>query len=481
MTNTQTGNQTPTFQANIKRFTQTDGKSAADLSAAYFNDPLPWQRFILDVLLARDENDLYIHRSFAASIPRQNGKSCIVLARCLYGLITEGENILYTCQQGDTADDMFERIATVFESEENEEVKSELGVVVRRANGSQRITLGATGGKIQFKTRTNTLVRGRSYDVVIYDEAQDLTDEQFAASRFTTAASKTHNVQIIYLGTPPAPSSAGTVFRALHDRVHANESGTAWVEWSTKYVGNPQDKARWFETNPSLGYLIEPDTVENEADDAIPEIFARERLGWWSELQGQARPISKELWDKNTIDEIGDEYSARAALGIKFSIDGTHYALVGCKLDENGAAAIELIEIENMALGMTSLALRLLENANKFSCVLIDGQAGSPILADKLKGAPRGYVMIARTGQVIAAAGLVLDGLRSETLKHTKIGQEQLTDSALGSCRRDIGKTGGWGFGSTEEIDSTAIEAAALAYFAAKNSKRNPNRKQRLL
>ena len=83
-----------------------------------------------------------------------------------------------------------------------------------------------------------------------------------------------------------------------------------------------------------------------------------------------------------------------------------------------------------------------------------------------------------RVGDVIAAAGMLLDGLRDGTLKHTEgTWQKALEDSALNSTRRAIGSHGGWGFGG----DSIAIEACALALFGAKTSKRNPKRKQRAL
>ena len=59
--------QEPTFSSGLPSLACTDGEAAAQLAAAFFGDPLEWQRFILDVLLARDERDL---RTF----PRQLSK-----------------------------------------------------------------------------------------------------------------------------------------------------------------------------------------------------------------------------------------------------------------------------------------------------------------------------------------------------------------------------------------------------------------------
>lgn len=101
----------PTFSANTPLATVSDGRDAAALAAAYFGDPLPWQASVLEDLLARDERDKYEAKVYAIAIPRQNGKSWVVRARCFYGLVVCGEAILFTCQHGDTADEMFKALS----------------------------------------------------------------------------------------------------------------------------------------------------------------------------------------------------------------------------------------------------------------------------------------------------------------------------------------------------------------------------------
>ena len=49
--------QTPTYEANIPAKLDGDGPMAAKLASAYFGEPMPWQRHLLDVMLARDSND----------------------------------------------------------------------------------------------------------------------------------------------------------------------------------------------------------------------------------------------------------------------------------------------------------------------------------------------------------------------------------------------------------------------------------------
>ena len=94
--------QTPTYEANIPADLSGDGEMAARLAAAYFGEPMPWQPHLLDVMLARDERDKFRVKTVGISIPRQNGKSWGVRARCFYGALS-GECILYTCQQAHTS------------------------------------------------------------------------------------------------------------------------------------------------------------------------------------------------------------------------------------------------------------------------------------------------------------------------------------------------------------------------------------------
>lgn len=127
--------QTPTYEANIPESLSGDGEMVARLASAYFGEPMPWQPHLLDVMLARDERDKFIAKTMGISVPRQNGKSWMVRARCFYGALN-GEKILYTCQHGDTSDEMFQKLAEPFEDEDEPELHALLKTV-RKTNGQQ--------------------------------------------------------------------------------------------------------------------------------------------------------------------------------------------------------------------------------------------------------------------------------------------------------------------------------------------------------
>ena len=49
--------QEPTYSANLPASLDGDGEDAIALASAFFGEPMPWQRLVLRVMLARDEHD----------------------------------------------------------------------------------------------------------------------------------------------------------------------------------------------------------------------------------------------------------------------------------------------------------------------------------------------------------------------------------------------------------------------------------------
>src|SRR6185312_15116463 len=78
----------------------------------------------------------------------------------------------------------------------------------------QEAILLDNGGSIEFIARSKGSGRGFTVDVLVCDEAQDLTDEELAALLPTISAAPTGNPQVILTGTPPDPekSQQGEVF-----------------------------------------------------------------------------------------------------------------------------------------------------------------------------------------------------------------------------------------------------------------------------
>ncbi len=472
------GSQEPRIRIEPRRVS-TDGEDASILMAEYGNKLDEWQSLIVDCWLGRDESGKYGITSAGLAVPRQNGKNVCLEAREFYGLVVNGEKILHTAHQVRTSKKSFRRLAAMFTDKKHPEI-TDIVKTIRYTNGEECIELD-NGGVIEFSARSRQAARGfDGISLVVFDEAQELTDDQVEAIMATLSASSTGTRQLIYTGTPPYPGCPGEVFRRRRT-ICLSDAGKhdCWHEWSLAAENledvNLGDSTLWYMCNPALGIRLSEEFTEEEFRSMSNDGFARERLGWWSPVIASKveTVISEELWNSCASDELKPE--GKTAYGVKFSADGSEVCLCGAVIPEDGPARISLIERNPTGLGTQWLASWLIARYKKASCVVIDGRNGVDVLIEKISDTWRvkGSVIRPSAKDMIAAVSTLMDALTEQSVTwYSK--QEDLKASALSATKRTIG--GGWGFGGD---DSTPIEACALALWGAKNCKRNPDKQMR--
>lgn len=474
-----TGSQEPRIRIEPQR-ASTDGDDAALLMAEYGQPPDPWQKSVVDCWLSRSANGAYLVTSAGLASPRQNGKNNCLESRELFGMAVRGERILHTAHQVRTSKQSFRRLVRIFTDQRHPEL-CRIVKNIRYTNGEEAIEL-ANGGAVSFSARSRQAARGLDgISLVVFDEAQELTDDQLEAIMSTLAASATGTRQLIYTGTPPYPNCPGTVFRRLRS-AFMKEPGPhdAWHEWSLDVEAitdiDLDDKKLWYATNPAMGIRISEEFTKAERATMTDDGFARERLGWWSPvLVAQTDyAISKDAWEKCCSKE--EKPQGKTAFGVKFSADGSEVALCGAVCPKDGPARITLIERQPTGIGIQWLADWLKGRYETASCVVIDGRNGVDLLVDRIRGTWKHKTSVVRPSvkDVLAATSLLTTEISEQTVTWY-FKQDGLRDSALSSTKRPIG--GGWGFGGA---DSAPIEAAALALWGCRTSKRDPSRKMRI-
>lgn len=419
--------------------------------------------------MAREDAENWATTSGGLSVPRQNGKTLNVSGRAVAGTILYNEWVIYTAHLQKTATETFLEMKGIFESKGLFKYVKE----IKNALGREQIIL-KSGARIMFVARTRNGGRGLHGDCLIFDEAQELTTEQQASFIPALAASK--NPQTIYLGTPPDENCQGTVFRDLRGKVlKGTTEGIAWTEFSVKEIGDVSDRKRWAETNPAMGRRIKESTIKAELEQMSEDTFARERLGWWTPLNNtEDWAIDKAQWKECASDDPKPE--GKTAYGVKFSTDGSTVVLCGAVCPKDAPARISIIKMENTARGTQWLADWLNERYKSASCVVVDGRNGVDFLIDKIKDTWKAKNSIVRPNakEVIAAASQLTSEIGEHTMTWYRP-QDVLNESATTSVKRPI--AGGWGFGGD---NSTPIEAAALALWGCRQSKRDPSRKMRI-
>ena len=473
------GSQEPRIKVEPQR-TSTDGTDAAVLMAEYGYQLDEWQELVLNCWLGRDEAGRYNVTSAGLSLPRQNGKNVCLEAREFFGLVVNGEKILHTAHQVRTSKKSFRRLAAMFTDTKHPEV-TDLVKAIRYTNGEESIEL-LNGGTIEFSARSRQAARGfDGISLVVYDEAQELTDDQVEAIMATLSASATGTRQLIYTGTPPYPGCPGDVFRRRRTAcIEEPGKHDSWHEWSVAADGvseiNVADKDLWLMTNPALGIRLDEEFTAEEMRSMSRDGFARERLGWWTPVVKHELDyaISKDAWEACKSTEPKPE--GKTAYGVKFSADGASVALCGAVIPDKGEARISLIELRPTGHGIGWLAEWLNERYSRACCVVIDGRNGVDVLVERIADTWRmkGSVIRPSTKDMIAATSTLTNALNERSVSWF-YQQEALNDSAITSVKRPVG--GGWCFGGDNSIP---IEAASLALWGAQNSKRNPNKVMRI-
>lgn len=479
------GAQEPRIRVENGSVAYTDGPDAAILISLSKIELFPWQRTVVDAWCSRDENDRPSYTTCGLSVSRQNGKNLIIEAFEIYKLAVDGAHILHTAHRVRTAKESFTRLVNHF----NERVNPELAAMVekiRYTNGEESITL-KNGGRIEFSARSRAGTRGfADIQVVVFDEAQDLEDEQLAAIMFTLAASSTGDRQMIFTGTPPDPRSPGTVFARRRLAAIADEPSnrTCWHEWGV--IEPPEEGATFsdvldmvYETNPSMGLTLDQDWTEDEFANASIDDFARERLGWWASTAfGVRTAFAPEEWDacrNERPKKVGP-----ATYSISFSPDGRTGSMAVCHRPSTGPAFVYVHKTLSLNNGIGWFVDALSENWRKAASIVIEGQSNAQTLQERLiaNGVPKKRIVRPNASDVIAANASLLNAVREHSITH--YGQPALDQSATECEVRDVGKNGGWDFVTTDHADATLIKSAALALWGAAKVKRTPTGKGRI-
>ena len=448
------GRQSPTVSV-ILPYKETKGPEAIELYNKSEKSALEWQEALTYDIMAVDDDGLWIHQKFGYSVPRRNGKSEMALARCIWGLKHQ-ERILYTAHRASTAHSIWERLSRLC-------VKCGIRIVSSfRAFGKEHLYTD-DGGVIEFRTRTSTGGLGEGFDLLIIDEAQEYTPEQETALKYVVTDSA--NPQTILFGTPPTAISAGTVFSNLRKNILQDDSyASGWAEWSVPEQSNPHDVDLWYETNPSLGFILTERTIRSEIGDDVVD-FNIQRLGLWIKYN-QRSAISRNEWEALQADKM-PKLKGKLFAGIKFGADGQNVALAVAARTTDGKIFCEVIGCRPMRTGVQWIT-DFLGHADIRKAV-VDGKAGTDVLIDAAKEAGVKRPDTVTVPEVIKANTIFDIGMEQGTFQH--MAQSAVTQVVTNCDRRKIG-TSGLGYKSIKDgADIVLLDCMILAYWICSETK----------
>lgn len=474
-------------------------EDVADLSAMAGITLDGWQETILRAAMGERTDKTWAAKRVGVTVPRQNGKSQLLVARVLAGALLFGEKkIVVSAHQQDTARESFGKLVEIIEDEANGWLRERI-----RPNGimnaiNREAIKFLNGATVQFKARSGAGSRGFSADCLMLDEAQSLGSRAWTSINSTMSAMP--NPQVWLLGTAPQEEDDSTVFESVRSAaIEGKSTSAAWCEWgadreSPEYLAAlPDLKAqRWtpaveyvcWSGNPAWNTRMNAEVVAGECETYSFEKFGQDRLGLWASEDGGRRLVTADEWRDSEAPAVDGVRS----LSVTFSASGKLMGVVGAAKHEGGVHVEEpwdaagplggVVDLARVVSWLTTDPLKP-ERWRSFAQVTICGPSHDKVLYQSLKeaGVAVKALHVPTTGDYYAACSMAPEAIRDGSLTHTQ-GQAMLDASIAVSDRKDRGSEGAWGWNSTTEDGlEVHVEAMSLAHWSARTSKRRPGRR----
>lgn len=451
----------------------------------------PWQETILRAAMGERADATWAAKRVGVSVSRQNGKSQLLVARALAGVLLFGERkIVISAHQQDTAREAFSKMVEIIETPENDWLRARLHPTFGKdgiMNAFQREAVKFRNGSlVQFKARTASGGRGFSSDCLLLDEAQRLKRPAWVSINSTMSAMP--NPQVWLLGTPPTrddiDAGMGEVFDSIRRAaVDGVSTAAAWCEWGADPDADGYDPesefTRW-SANPAWNTRINHEIVQGEFESYTAEEFALDRLGiWLSDLaDGGRRAISDAVWSAAAVDKHPGGVLTYA---VAFSVGGDRMSVAG-HVGSAEAGHVELIdstgEVES---GLAALADWFVADNEAgvtrwkmMTQVVLSGSAGAGVLRQYLmdRGVPAKRIVVASTQQYLQACEMFRDAIEKEkSVTHLAVPGQSALDRSVAVTDKD--RRGGW-LPTTADGDETPLEAVSLALWLARTTKLKP-------
>ena len=432
-------------------------EDVSDLSASLGMPLDEWQDSVLEAAMGERTNGKWASKYVGLSAPRQNGKSQLIVARALAGVLLFGEKmIIISAHETDTAREVWKRLIDVIEDNPTLEAR-----VTGRMDAINREFLSFGKGKdkqtIKLKARRAGGTRGFSADCVLLDEAQILGKRAWGSINPTVSARSNETPggpQLWLFGTPPTEEDDPFAFARVRDSSMAKKARHCWLEWAADPGDDFDDPETWAKANPSYGVRISEEACADDRAAMDDEQFAMERLGIWDSRAATA-VFGPGAWEACAGDEVtGLELGA---LAIAADMDLSRYSVVGAALDG------DVVQVKPLFHGPSSAdALEFVARMHEQhgAPVAIDGRGPAAVIISALEQAGVDLTVM-KTPDVLDASAGVFTAVKEETFRHSNY--PELDTAVEGATKRPVGDR--WAWGRKGDVTVEPLEAATFAHW----------------
>lgn len=455
----------------------------------------PWQRRDLAAWMAVDASGNWAATEVGELVARQNGKGEILLAYDLLHLFvirrkdSRPKTVVHTSHEVKTNTEALQKLTSTVRANPDlmarvsqiYEGNNEQGIRLKPRPGQRR------GDRIKFIARSKNSGRGFTADVIIYDEAQELSQASYRALTFTATTVK--NRQEVFTGTVPEEGvNDAEVFEGLRDRGRdgsRKNKRTCWTEYSPVGSDDPKlakkidltDEKNWEAANPAIDVRVYRETTSEELNrDTSPdkEGFARERLSIWPNRPAAEAVKRSELdlavWDRSVSDDAGvtgDGVVLALALG-KAGAFGTIAKAV--RVDSEQVA----VEHHRTDKGTRWVAeeLKSLKAEYGNALVVLDAKNAAAVISS-LETAKVKFLSM-NLDEIAAAQALFVEHVNAGLVPHRP--QAEVRKSLEFATTRNIGRAGVTWEQSDPKIPVSIAQAVTWAFWGVLKSEASPKK-----
>lgn len=411
---------------------------------------MPFQRYIADVTGEMLADGTPAYSEIIITVPRQNGKTTIVLVITVERCILRGkpQRVAYTAQTGKDAEEkMLEDFHPLLAASP---VLSLAMLKPHRAQGKVSIPW-VNGSLIKVVASTEEAGHGKTWDLGLIDEAfndEDWRREQSLGPGMITKPES----QLLILSTMGTDKSSywNAKVEAGRAAVAAGlTEGTAYFEWSADLSDDPDDPAVWAAANPALGYTITEKALAQRRRTMPDGEFRRAHLNIPTSSDDQVIPSP--AWA--SVQQLSNRLSGNQVFAVEVAPDRSHASI--------GASDGKVVELIDARPGVGWLDERVAELVKVHGgTVVADGRGPAASLLHRIP-----FVDLA--GDVEKACGEFYDAVAEQRIE---VWADPRLDLAVRAALKTVSGDR-WRFSrKTEKADVTPLMSVVLAWWQTKNS-----------
>ena len=457
-------------------FDTLGGKAAKVMQRLGF-EPMPWQRYVLDVALEIDPaTGVFAHREVGLSVPRQQGKTQQILAVMVHRIMAwERQNVTYGAQNRTMAKKRWEDefLATLDASSLYGRYRP------RKTTGNEAIIWGSTRSLLGITSNTEKAGHGPPLDLGVIDEAFAAEDDRLEQA-FSPAMLTKPMAQLWWASAGGTEKSVWLnkkrkAGRELIEQLWrtGQRPSVAYFEWFAPDDMPRDDPATWRATLPALGHTVTEQVIRSELEKLDPAEFDRAYLNRTRRATPPEDPnVPKAAWP-GLVDK-----ASKVGTDVAFAVDVSQqrdYASIGvASLRPDGRMHLEIVDRRAGTAWVAPALAKLSRLRRPVTVALASSGAPAGSLIDALvdagidvpadRDAPaRGDLLVLRTNDVVEACGQLADAVNQGTAVH--LDQAVLTAAVNGARTRRVGDA--WVLDRTgSQVDVSPLVAVTIARWA---------------